>query len=106
MRDCRIGRELITSRRSGMPPRSARFCSAAASDVGGLFQTLIAQLYACETARVLEWFQQLARPSTDARAGPALPALLAGGRARMMNFARALDNGILTVHRGAFALAP
>jgi sarcosine/dimethylglycine N-methyltransferase len=59
-----------------------------------------------ETAWVLEWFQQLAASSTGAGAAPTLPVLLINGPARMMNFAKALGNGILTVHRGAFALAP
>jgi ubiquinone/menaquinone biosynthesis C-methylase UbiE len=59
-----------------------------------------------ETAWVLEWFQQLAASSTGAGAAPTLPALLINGPTRMMNFARALGNGILTVHRGGFALAP
>ena len=35
-----------------------------------------------------------------------LPALLTDGPTRMMNFAGALSSGILTVHRGAFTLAP
>jgi len=43
---------------------------------------------------------------TGAGAAPTLPALLINGPTRMMNFAGALDSGILTVHRGAFALAP
>jgi len=56
-----------------------------------------------ETAWVLEWFAAL---STGRRAAPMLPALLTNGPARMRNFVRALGNGVLTVHRGAFVLAP
>ena len=59
-----------------------------------------------ETAWVLKWFQQLAASLTGAGAAPTLLALLINGPTRMMNFAGALGNGILTVHRGAFALAP
>jgi SAM-dependent methyltransferase len=57
-----------------------------------------------ETPWLLEWFQQLG--VRLAAAGPAatLPALLTDGPARMRNFAGALSNGTLTVHRGAFAL--
>jgi hypothetical protein len=35
-----------------------------------------------------------------------LPGLLTDGPTRMMNFAGALSDGILTVHRGVFTLAP
>ncbi|MEZ0090771.1 hypothetical protein [Streptacidiphilus sp. EB129] len=59
-----------------------------------------------ETAWVTQWFEDLgARLATGGtRAG--LPALLADGPARMLNYAIALSTGELTVHRGTFTLAP
>ena len=36
----------------------------------------------------------------------ALPVLLIDGLTRMLNFATALDTGILTIHRGSFIGAP
>lgn len=58
-----------------------------------------------ETAAVLDWFQQIARSPVDHGPAPMLPALLIDGPTRMMNFAKGLGDGTLTVHRGAFVLA-
>ncbi len=59
-----------------------------------------------ETAWILDWFQGLGARLAAAGTAVTLPALLTDGPTRMMNFAGALTNGILTVHRGAFTLAP
>jgi len=59
-----------------------------------------------ETAWVLRWFQELGVRLAAADTAASLPALLYDGPTRMMNFAGALSNGILTVRRGAFMLAP
>jgi sarcosine/dimethylglycine N-methyltransferase len=56
-----------------------------------------------ETAWVLEWFEQIGGRLAAAGAAASLPALLTDGPTRMMNFAGALDEGILTVRRGAFS---
>ena len=59
-----------------------------------------------ETAWVLDWFQGLGgRLAAAGTAATLSPALLTDGPARMMNYAGALNNGILTIHRGAFTLA-
>jgi len=57
-----------------------------------------------ETAWILQWFQELGFRLAAAGTAATLPALLTDGPTRMMNFAVALSNGILTVHRGAFRL--
>jgi sarcosine/dimethylglycine N-methyltransferase len=58
-----------------------------------------------ETAWILDWFQGLGvRLASDGTAAT-LPGLLTDGPIRMMNFAGALSDGLLTVHRGAFAVA-
>jgi sarcosine/dimethylglycine N-methyltransferase len=59
-----------------------------------------------ETDWVLDWFQGLGVRLAAAGTAATLPALLTDGPTRMMNFAGALSSGILTVHRGAFTLAP
>ncbi|MGC0420936.1 SAM-dependent methyltransferase [Embleya sp. AB8] len=61
-----------------------------------------------ETAWVRRWFENIgARMATGAGDGGAtLPALLTDGLTRTLNFAIALDAGILTIHRGSFVLAP
>ena len=59
-----------------------------------------------ETAWILDWFQGLGVRLTSAGTAATLPGLLTDGPTRMMNFAGALSEGILTVHRGAFTLAP
>jgi sarcosine/dimethylglycine N-methyltransferase len=58
-----------------------------------------------ETAWVLQWFQAAPDRWSAAGSAAALPALLTDGPARMMNFAGALRDGTLSVHRGAFTLA-
>jgi sarcosine/dimethylglycine N-methyltransferase len=58
-----------------------------------------------ETAWILQWFQELGIRLDAADTAATLPALLTDGPTRMMNFAGALSNDILTVHRGAFKLA-
>lgn len=57
-----------------------------------------------ETPWVLGWFGHLAARLAGAGTAATLPALLDDGPARMKNFAGALSNGILTVHRGAFVV--
>jgi SAM-dependent methyltransferase len=60
--------------------------------------------WADETGWVLEWFRGLGTRMAAAGTAANLPALLADGPTRMLNFAGALDDGVLTVHRGAFRL--
>jgi len=55
-----------------------------------------------QTAWVLQWFQRVAERSADNSTTATLPALLAHGPARMMNFAAGLSAGVLSIHRGAF----
>lgn len=55
-----------------------------------------------ETAWVLHWFEQVAAASAAPRSSAVLPALLTDGPTRMMNFARALRTGVLSIQRGAF----
>lgn len=58
-----------------------------------------------DSAWAKDWFTELG--SRLAAAGPrplSLPALLADGPARLLNFAVALSEGTVTVHRGTFAL--
>jgi sarcosine/dimethylglycine N-methyltransferase len=62
--------------------------------------------WADETAWVLRWFDGLGERSAAAGTAATLPALLDDGFTRMLNFAAALYDGILSVHRGAFALTP
>lgn len=61
--------------------------------------------WADETAWVLEWFQGLGVRLASADSAATLPGLLTDGPTRMMNFAGAVSDGLLTVHRGAFRLA-
>jgi sarcosine/dimethylglycine N-methyltransferase len=59
-----------------------------------------------ETAWVRQWFEDL---GARVAAGPphvTLPALLTDGMTRMLNLAVAVTTGVVTVHRGSFALAP
>jgi SAM-dependent methyltransferase len=55
-----------------------------------------------ETAWVVQWFEEAGTRMAAADTSATLPALLTDGWTRMMNFAAALSNGVLTVHRGAF----
>jgi sarcosine/dimethylglycine N-methyltransferase len=62
--------------------------------------------WADETAWTRRWFEDIgARIAADGTQAT-LPALLTDGMTRMLNFAIALDTGILTIHRGSFILAP
>jgi sarcosine/dimethylglycine N-methyltransferase len=58
-----------------------------------------------ETAWVLGWFEGLGGRLAAAGTAATLPGLLADGPTRMLNFAGALSDGVLTIHRGAFTLA-
>lgn len=58
-----------------------------------------------ETAFVLGWFEGLGGRLAAAGTAATLPGLLTEGPTRMMNFAGALSDGVLTIHRGAFTLA-
>jgi sarcosine/dimethylglycine N-methyltransferase len=58
-----------------------------------------------ETAWVNQWFDDLGSRIAAGASGPTLPALLAHGPTRMLNFAAALSAGALSVHRGAFVVA-
>jgi SAM-dependent methyltransferase len=55
-----------------------------------------------ETPWVRQWFDQIGARLADPRARATLPALLDEGPVRMFNFAVALADGVLTVHRGVF----
>ncbi|WP_029138247.1 SAM-dependent methyltransferase [Nakamurella lactea] len=57
-----------------------------------------------ETPWLVEWFQQLGARLAAGGTAATLPALLDDGPERMRNFAGALGNGTLTVHRGAFTV--
>ena len=58
-----------------------------------------------ETAWVRQWFENIGTRMAAGGTQAALPALLTDGLTRMLNFATALDAGILTIHRGSFLLA-
>jgi SAM-dependent methyltransferase len=58
-----------------------------------------------ETAWVLGWFEGLGDRLAAAGTAATLPGLLTDGPTRMLNFAGALADGVLTIHRGAFTLA-
>ena len=58
-----------------------------------------------ETGWILEWFDELGARLADAETAATLPALLTDGYARMLNFAAALADGTLAVHRGTFTVA-
>lgn len=55
-----------------------------------------------DTAWVGEWFTALGKRLATAPPAVALPALLADGPTRMLNYAIALSEGAVTVHRGTF----
>lgn len=61
--------------------------------------------WADESEWVKEWFGELGRQLAAGAPPATLPALLADGPARMMNFAVALTTGAVTIHRGSFILA-
>lgn len=56
--------------------------------------------WADETGWALEWFHAVGGRMTQS--GPTLPTLLTDGVTRVLNFAGALSNNVLTIHRGAF----
>ncbi|MYS19633.1 Methyltransferase domain-containing protein [Streptomyces sp. DvalAA-14] len=59
-----------------------------------------------ETAWVRQWFEDFGARIAAGGGQAALPALLTDGLTRMLNFAIALDTGVLSVHRGSFVKAP
>jgi sarcosine/dimethylglycine N-methyltransferase len=59
-----------------------------------------------ETQWILRWFEDLGKRIAAGGSAATLPALLNDGPTRMMNFAVALDTGLLSVRRGSFILAP
>ncbi|HEU5007808.1 MAG TPA: methyltransferase domain-containing protein [Jatrophihabitantaceae bacterium] len=59
-----------------------------------------------ETEWTLEWFDRTAARLSSARPRASLAALLHDGPIRMMNFLAAIRSGAVSIHRGAFALAP
>jgi cyclopropane fatty-acyl-phospholipid synthase-like methyltransferase len=59
-----------------------------------------------ETAWVRQWFEDLGARIAAGGTQATLPALLTDGWTRMLNYAIALDTGIVAVHRGSFVLAP
>jgi cyclopropane fatty-acyl-phospholipid synthase-like methyltransferase len=58
-----------------------------------------------ETDWVRRWFERAAARMQAAPSHATLPALLDGGPARMLNFAAAIVNGVVSIHRGSFTLA-
>jgi sarcosine/dimethylglycine N-methyltransferase len=58
-----------------------------------------------ETAWVLEWFTRTAAGIEAGRDRTTLPALLEDGPIRLFNFAAAIANGVVSIHRGAFTRA-
>ena len=59
-----------------------------------------------ETTWVRQWVEDLRARAAFGTSQATLPALLTDGPTRMLNFAVALATGAVTVHRGAFILAP
>ncbi|MGY2873501.1 sarcosine/dimethylglycine N-methyltransferase [Marmoricola sp. URHA0025 HA25] len=59
-----------------------------------------------ETEWILQWFHELGPRLAAADTAATLPALLADGPTRMLNYAAALADGVLGVHRGAFRRRP
>jgi cyclopropane fatty-acyl-phospholipid synthase-like methyltransferase len=59
-----------------------------------------------ESAWVRQWFKDLGARITANATQATLPALLTDGWTRMLNYAIALDTGIVTIHRGSFTLTP
>lgn len=55
-----------------------------------------------DSAWATEWFTALGRRLAAAPQAVALPALLTDGPARMLNYAVAVTDGAVTVHRGVF----
>jgi SAM-dependent methyltransferase len=59
-----------------------------------------------ESAWIRAWFDDLGGRLAAGPAPAALPALLADGPTRMLNYAIAVSTGAVTVRRGAFVLTP
>jgi sarcosine/dimethylglycine N-methyltransferase len=59
-----------------------------------------------ETAWVRQWFEQTAARMADARTPATLPALLADGPIRILNFLSAIANDVVSIHRGSFTRVP
>jgi sarcosine/dimethylglycine N-methyltransferase len=57
-----------------------------------------------ETAWVRDWFSLTAARMSAGAAEPSLPALLDDGPIRMLNYAVALADDVVSVHRGSFTL--
>lgn len=55
-----------------------------------------------ETAWIGQWFHGVAARIAAAGSQAVLPALLHDGPARMMNFAAAIADGVVSIHRGVF----
>lgn len=55
-----------------------------------------------ETEWVRQWFEDLGKRLASGEARATLPALLADGPMRMLNYAVAVSEGTVTVHRGLF----
>jgi len=59
-----------------------------------------------ETEWTLQWFGRIAARLTSSPPRASLAALLHDGPVRMMNFLAAIRSGTVSIHRGAFVLAP
>lgn len=59
-----------------------------------------------ETAWTLDWFGRFAARLSSSPPRASLAALLQDGPVRMMNFVNAIRSGAVSIHRGAFVLAP
>jgi sarcosine/dimethylglycine N-methyltransferase len=55
-----------------------------------------------ETAWVRRWFEKAGADIAAGGTQASLPALLTDGLTRILNFAIAVDTGVLTIHRGSF----
>jgi hypothetical protein len=57
-----------------------------------------------ETRWALEWFEEIGGRMVAGGGAVTLPGLLDDGQARVLNFAVALADGVLSIHRGSFAI--
>jgi cyclopropane fatty-acyl-phospholipid synthase-like methyltransferase len=55
-----------------------------------------------ETAWIHEWFEHAAARTAASTSQATLPALLNDGPTRMHNYAAAIANGVVSIHRGSF----
>jgi ubiquinone/menaquinone biosynthesis C-methylase UbiE len=58
-----------------------------------------------ETEWILRWFADLGQRMAAGGTAVTLPAILSDGPVRMMNLARALTDGVVSIHRGSFSAA-